>query len=134
MAVTHVYGEECDARTGVSMRSSRWTRGGTWVVLGACFAETGNEGHCIDKDAAKIGSQPGEVPIYERVSRRIVSRKLHRKSDWLHDALQTRSAAPSVVLIASAQTTGEDGSADLKYVLGGGERSRPVARRLYRRR
>jgi UDPglucose 6-dehydrogenase len=88
------------------------------LVVGACFAETGNDVICVDKDAAKIRLlNRGKIPIYEPGLEELVRRNRAEKrltfTTDLRDAVR-RSAA---VFIAVGTPTGEDGSADLKHVL-----------------
>jgi UDPglucose 6-dehydrogenase len=88
------------------------------LVVGACFAETGNDVICVDKDSAKIRLlNRGKIPIYEPGLEELVRRNRAEKrltfTTDLRDAVR-RSAA---VFIAVGTPTGEDGSADLKHVL-----------------
>jgi UDPglucose 6-dehydrogenase len=88
------------------------------LVVGACFAETGNDVVCVDKDSAKIRLlNRGKIPIYEPGLEELVRRNRAEKrltfTTDLRDAVR-RSAA---VFIAVGTPTGEDGSADLKHVL-----------------
>ncbi len=89
------------------------------LVTGTCFAETGNEVICVDIDSKKVERmQNGEVPIYEPglevlFERNIKDGRLTFTTD-LHDAVRK-----SDILFLSLPTPqDEDGSADLKYVLG----------------
>ena len=51
------------------------------LVVGACFAETGNEVVCVDKDAAKVGMlRRGRMPIYEPGLEELVRRNRSRKT------------------------------------------------------
>ena len=88
------------------------------LVVGACFAETGNDVVCVDKDAAKIGMlRRGRMPIYEPGLLELVRR--NRSLDRLKFTRDLPSAVRSaeVVFIAVGTPTGEDGSADLRHVL-----------------
>jgi UDPglucose 6-dehydrogenase len=83
------------------------------LVVGACFAETGNDVICVDKDSAKIRLlNRGKIPIYEPGLEELVRRNRAEKrltfTTDLRDAVR-RSAA---VFIAVGTPTGEDGSAD----------------------
>ncbi|MDX2481216.1 MAG: UDP-glucose/GDP-mannose dehydrogenase family protein [Desulfuromusa sp.] len=88
------------------------------LVSGACFAEMGNQVSCVDIDQAKIdGLKNGKLPIYEPGLETIVQRnyaedRLHFTTS-LADAIETSN----VYFIAVGTPPGEDGSADLKYVL-----------------
>jgi UDPglucose 6-dehydrogenase len=98
------------------------------LVVGACFAETGNDVTCIDKDAAKVQSlRRGKIPIYEPGLAELVHRNVaeRRLSFTLELADAVKKA--EVVFIAVGTPTGEDGSADLKHVLGA---ARDIARAM----
>ncbi|MDG1278224.1 MAG: UDP-glucose/GDP-mannose dehydrogenase family protein [Algoriphagus sp.] len=88
------------------------------LVSGACFADVGIEVTCVDIDSKKIGKlKNGVMPIYEPGLEEIVVRnyksgRLHFSTD-LGEAIQ----GAEVAFIAVGTPPGEDGSADLKYVL-----------------
>src|SRR5262245_50093644 len=88
------------------------------LVVGTCFADSGNDVICVDVDAAKIEKlAKGVSPIYEpgleeRLNRNIEEGRL-RFTTKLDEAV--RHAL--IVFIAVGTPPGEDGSADLKYVL-----------------
>jgi len=88
------------------------------LVSGTCFAEMGNAVTCIDVDTNKIEKlKEGVIPIYEpgleaMVHRNIENNTLSFSTD-LGDSLKTCDIA----FIAVGTPMGEDGSADLKYVL-----------------
>lgn len=88
------------------------------LVTGACLSDVGIEVTCVDIDQKKIdGLRNGILPIYkpglkEIVERNYVKGRLHFSTD-LSEVIQGSAAA----FIAVATPPGEDGSADLKYVL-----------------
>jgi UDPglucose 6-dehydrogenase len=88
------------------------------LVAGACFSETGNDVIGADVDAAKIdGLTRNILPIYEPgledlVERNQASGRLRFTTD-----VSGAIAASEVAFIAVGTPPGEDGSADLKYVL-----------------
>lgn len=88
------------------------------LVSGACFADVGIEVTCVDIDQRKIENlKNGIMPIYEPGLEEIVVRnyksgRLHFSTD-LGEAIQ----GAEVAFIAVGTPPGEDGSADLKYVL-----------------
>ncbi|HUR19990.1 MAG TPA: UDP-glucose/GDP-mannose dehydrogenase family protein [Vicinamibacterales bacterium] len=89
------------------------------LVVGACFAETGNEVVCVDKDAAKVrGLRRGKIPIFEPGLEEIVRRNFGEKR--LSFTLDLKSAVrkSDIIFIAVGTPMGEDGSADLQHVLG----------------
>lgn len=87
------------------------------LVSGACFAEMGNRVTCIDIDERKISQlKNGIVPIYEPGLETIVSKNYNNTlyfSTDIREALQECD----VCFIAVGTPMGEDGSADLQYVL-----------------
>ena len=88
------------------------------LVTGTCFAEMGNKVTCIDIDQKKIDKlKKGIIPIYEpgledMVLNNVKSGDLHFSTN-LEDGLENAK----VVFIAVGTPMGEDGSADLQYVL-----------------
>lgn len=88
------------------------------LVTGTCFAETGVEVTCIDKDKEKINKlKNGIVPIYEPGLEKMVERNIQKQT--LSFSTDIRSSLPDsdVVFIAVGTPQEEDGSADLKNVL-----------------
>ena len=88
------------------------------LVTGACFSEMGMNVTCIDIDKKKIEMlQSGQIPIYEPGLREIVER--NTKKGRLHFVTDLASVLDSlsVVFVAVGTPPGEDGSADLSYVL-----------------
>ena len=65
------------------------------LVVGACFAETGNDVVCVDKDAAKIRMlNRGEIPIYEPGLEELVRRNRAEKRLTFTTTLPERSSGP----------------------------------------
>lgn len=88
------------------------------LVSGACFAQMGNEVTCFDVDERKISMlQKGEIPIYEKGLKEIVEETTSK--GYLHFTTSAQEAYKDALLIFIAVGTpmGEDGSADLSYVL-----------------
>ncbi|HEY4733128.1 MAG TPA: 2-dehydropantoate 2-reductase N-terminal domain-containing protein, partial [Gemmatimonadaceae bacterium] len=88
------------------------------LVVGACLAETGNTVTCADIDERKIeGLKNNVLPIYEPGLEPLVER--NQKEERLKFTTDLKGAIESaeVVFIAVGTPPGEDGSADLKYVL-----------------
>ncbi len=89
------------------------------LVTGTCFAETGNNVICVDIDAKKVERMKnGEVPIYEPGLELLFHR--NTKQGRLHFTTDLKSAVDTAEIIFLALPTppGEDGSADLSYILG----------------
>jgi UDPglucose 6-dehydrogenase len=89
------------------------------LVTGTCFAETGNDVTCVDIDSAKVNKLiNGEITIYEPGLEKLFLRNL--KEDRLHFTTDLAAGIKDAVIIFLALPTppGEDGSADLKYILG----------------
>lgn len=89
------------------------------LVTGTCFAEAGNDVICIDIDEKKVERlRAGEVPIYEPgledlFKRNVQEGRLHFTTD-----LQSGVSAADVIFLALPTPAGENGAADLSYVLG----------------
>jgi UDPglucose 6-dehydrogenase len=87
-------------------------------VTGACFAEMGNHVVCVDVDTEKLARlHRGEIPIYEPGLEQIVQRNFKRGSLEFTDDLAMALDGAQVAMIAVGTPPGEDGSADLRYVL-----------------
>lgn len=89
------------------------------LVTGTCFSETGNEVTCIDIDQAKVDSlRKGKITIYEPGLEPIFDR--NRKDGRLKftTSLEEGIKEAEVIFLALPTPPGEDGSADLKYILG----------------
>lgn len=88
------------------------------LVTGTCFAETGNNVTCVDIDQNKIAKlQSGEITIFEPGLEKLFHRNI--KEDRLHFTTDLREGVDNAKIIFLALPTppGEDGSADLKYIL-----------------
>jgi UDPglucose 6-dehydrogenase len=89
------------------------------LVTGTCFAETGNHVICVDIDARKVERMKnGEVPIFEPGLEILFER--NTKQGRLHFTTDLAAAIEKAQIIFLALPTppGEDGSADLSYILG----------------
>ena len=88
------------------------------LVSGACFAEMGNRVYCVDVDQRKIDSlKNGILPIYEPGLEAIVKRNYSEKRLLFTTDLTDAMKSSNVHFIAVGTPPGEDGSADLQYVL-----------------
>ena len=88
------------------------------LVVGACFAENGNDVVCVDNDAAKVRVlKRGLIPIYEPGLEELVSRNQREKRLRFTTALARSVRASEVIFIAVGTPEGEDGSPDLTHVL-----------------
>jgi UDPglucose 6-dehydrogenase len=88
------------------------------LVSGACFAEMGNRVTCVDVDHDKIaGLKEGRLPIYEPGLETIVQRNFEEGRLTFSTCLGDSMQASRLFFIAVGTPPGEDGSADLRYVL-----------------
>ena len=88
------------------------------LVAGACFAESGNDVICVDKDDAKVRTlKRGKMPIYEPGLEELVRRNRAEKRLSFTTNLSKAVRDSSVIFIAVGTPQGEDGSADLTHVL-----------------
>jgi UDPglucose 6-dehydrogenase len=89
------------------------------LVTGTCFAETGNTVTCVDIDKNKVTKlMSGEITIYEPGLEKIFLRNLKEERLYFTTSLAEGIKEASIVFLALPTPPGEDGSADLKYVLG----------------
>lgn len=89
------------------------------LVSGTCFAESGNNVICVDNNADKVQRlKDGEVVIYEPGLEVLFERNI--EGGRLHFTTNLREAveASDLIFLALPTPPGEDGSADLSYVLG----------------
>ncbi|CAG4995367.1 UDP-glucose 6-dehydrogenase TuaD [Dyadobacter sp. CECT 9275] len=89
------------------------------LVTGTCFAETGNQVTCVDIDANKVARlQNGEIPIYEPGLDVLFDRNIAEDRLKFTTNLAEGIKDAEVIFLALPTPPGEDGSADLKYILG----------------
>lgn len=89
------------------------------LVSGTCFAETGNNVTCIDIDENKVRQmQQGEVPIYEPGLQALFDRNTRQGRLHFTTSLSEGIKDAEIIFLALPTPPGEDGSADLKYILG----------------
>jgi len=89
------------------------------LVTGTCFAETGNTVTCIDIDENKVKKlSNGEITIYEPGLEKIFLRNLKEKRLFFTKDLAGGIKDAAIIFLALPTPPGEDGSADLKYILG----------------
>ena len=88
------------------------------LVTGTCLAETGNIVSCIDIDANKIARlNTGEVPIYEPQLDAYFERNMKAQRLFFTTSLVDGIKDAEVIFLALPTPPGEDGSADLSYIL-----------------
>ena len=88
------------------------------LVAAACFAEMGNDVVCVDVDQSKIEKlKEGIIPIYEPGLSVLVRDNFAKGSLKFSIDINGALSASKVIFIAVGTPMGDDGSADLKYVL-----------------
>lgn len=88
------------------------------LVTGTCFAETGNEVTCVDIDVKKIEKlKNGIIPIYEPGLDILFDRNIKAKRLKFTTDLAEGIKEAQIIFLALPTPPGEDGSADLKYIL-----------------
>jgi UDPglucose 6-dehydrogenase len=88
------------------------------LVAAACFAEMGNNVVCVDIDDEKINKlKQGEIPIYEPGLADLVIENQKKKNLTFTTNINDVLVVSEVIFIAVGTPMGDDGSADLKYVL-----------------
>ena len=89
------------------------------LVTGTCFAETGNNVICVDIDKSKVEKmQNGVVPIYEPHLDVIFERNIKQGRLTFTTDLKAAVDTSEIIFLALPTPPGEDGSADLSYILG----------------
>ena len=88
------------------------------LVTGTCFAETGNHVTCVDINEDKINRmKAGEVPIYEPGLEDLFHRNTEEGRLNFTTSLSKGIEGAKVIFLALPTPPGENGSADLKYIL-----------------
>src|SRR5687767_647589 len=88
------------------------------LVTGTCFAETGNTVTCIDIDHNKVNKlKGGKITIYEPGLEQLFERNLKQERLFFTTNLKEGIQDAKVIFLALPTPPGEDGSADLKYIL-----------------
>ena len=92
------------------------------LVVGSCLAETGNDVTCADIDAEKIDRlQRNILPIYEPGLDEMVRRNQSQKRLRFTTDVADGAEQAQIIFLAGGTPPGEDGSADLQYVLAAAE-------------
>jgi UDPglucose 6-dehydrogenase len=88
------------------------------LVSGTCFSEMGNKVTCVDIDPAKIEKlNNGIIPIFEPGLETMVLKNIESKNLFFTTDLTAAIKDAEIVFIAVGTPMGDDGSADLQYVL-----------------
>tara|TARA_B100000900_G_scaffold71264_1_gene56590 strand:- start:880 stop:2205 length:1326 start_codon:yes stop_codon:yes gene_type:complete len=88
------------------------------LVSGCCFAEMGNKVTCVDINQSKINKlEQGIIPIFEPDLEQMVLKNVKNKNLFFTTKLEEPISDSEIVFIAVGTPMGEDGSADLQYVL-----------------
>lgn len=97
------------------------------LVTGTCFAETGNTVVCVDIDKKKIEKlASGKITIYEPGLEQLFERNLKQGRLFFSTNLAEGIKEAKIIFLALPTPPGEDGSADLKYILGVAEELGPL--------
>ena len=89
------------------------------LVTGTCFAETGNIVTCVDVDKSKIDKlKAGEITIYEPGLEKLFLRNQKEGRLMFTQSLANAIEGAAIIFLALPTPPGEDGAADLKYILG----------------
>lgn len=88
------------------------------LVTGTCFAETGNTVTCVDIDKEKVKKlQSGKITIYEPGLEQLFDRNIKQERLSFTTDLKEGIKDAKVIFLALPTPPGEDGSADLQYIL-----------------
>lgn len=97
------------------------------LVTGTCFAETGNNVTCVDIDAAKVDKlRQGIMPIYEPGLDVLFHRNIEQGRLHFTTNLAEGIKGATIIFLALPTPPGDDGAADLKYILGVGSDLGPL--------
>lgn len=97
------------------------------LVTGTCFAETGNTVTCIDIDSEKVKKlSSGKITIYEPGLELLFERNLKQGRLLFTTNLEEGIKDAQIIFLALPTPPGEDGSADLKYILGVAQQLGPL--------
>jgi UDPglucose 6-dehydrogenase len=97
------------------------------LVTGTCFAETGNTVICVDIDKEKVKKlQEGVVTIYEPGLEQLFERNIKQGRLSFTTSLEQGIKDAKLIILALPTPPGEDGSADLKYILNVSEELGPL--------
>lgn len=89
------------------------------LVTGTCLAETGNSVICVDIDEDKVEKlKNGVIPIYEPHLDNFFQRNISQKRLSFTTSLKEGIKDAQFIFLALPTPPGEDGSADLSYILG----------------
>ena len=89
------------------------------LVSGTCFAEQGNNVICVDNNENKVQRlQAGEIVIYEPGLEVLFDRNIKENRLHFTTNLEEAFVASDFIFLALPTPPGEDGSADLSYILG----------------
>src|SRR5215207_7310333 len=89
------------------------------LVTGTCFAETGNDVTCVDIDKSKIDKlSNGQITIYEPGLEKLFLRNVKEERLRFTTSLEDGIKDALIIFLALPTPPGEDGSADLKYIIG----------------
>lgn len=88
------------------------------LVVGTCFAESGNDVICVDVDEQKLKTlRKGESPIYEPGLTDLLKKNIAEKRLTFTSDLESATKKSEVIFLALPTPQAEDGSADLQHVL-----------------
>ncbi|MBI1807635.1 MAG: UDP-glucose/GDP-mannose dehydrogenase family protein [Ignavibacteria bacterium] len=88
------------------------------LVVGTCFAETGNDVICVDIDEKKILTlRKGKSPIYEPGLEELLKKNIHEKRLTFTTDIKHAIEEAEVIFLALPTPPSENGAADLKHVL-----------------
>jgi len=89
------------------------------LVSGTCFAETGNNVTCVDIDQRKVDMlSSGQITIFEPGLEKLFQRNVKEGRLRFTNSLADGIKDAQIIFLALPTPSGEDGSADLKYILG----------------
>ena len=89
------------------------------LVTGTCFAETGNQVICVDINEEKVNQlRNGVIPIYEPHLDVLFERNIKSNRLTFTTNIEEGIKDAEIIFLALPTPPGEDGSADLSYILG----------------